>query len=244
MFSFLKQWSDNASEYQALQNELINIFKRQGINFMHLHPQITKCAVIMARRDGAENSVKALNELMEQILSKGLSPNDASAALIEACKSRNDLFKWYPHASNMTQLDNSETLECKNIIEAAELVGSLLISSWENDSLKKESIEGFGSDLIQMIGELSYLMSLKENDVPSVSTEYLFRGYIDTFGQEFMFLVIKIFTSNKLQNKLNLPSSLFEIAEDVEDYGSDLIEVIHQAVNDAIGEIERVVIVN
>ena len=94
MFSFFKQWSDNASEYQALQNDLSNILGRQGINFMHLHPEITKCLVGLARKEGAERSVEIINELMETSdKSAEISEKDRSKLLIEACASLNRLGK-------------------------------------------------------------------------------------------------------------------------------------------------------
>lgn len=52
MAGFFKQWAENASEYRRLQQELTEIFARSGVNFMHLHPEITKFLVGMAREEG------------------------------------------------------------------------------------------------------------------------------------------------------------------------------------------------
>lgn len=65
MFVFFKQWAANATEYRDLQKELTAVMAGHGINFMHLHPEMTKFLVGMAREEGAEMAVARLNEAME-----------------------------------------------------------------------------------------------------------------------------------------------------------------------------------
>ena len=88
MFGFFKQWSENAAEYKALQNELTIIFARHGVNFMHLHPEVGKCLVGLARTEGSEYAVECINNLMEKIASESpsMSQSDQSQVLLYACR--------------------------------------------------------------------------------------------------------------------------------------------------------------
>lgn len=93
MFSFLKQWGQNAAEYRRHQQELTEILARSGINFMHLHPEITKFLVGIARQDGAEGAVTQLNSAISLIDSSrpGLTREQSQQQLINFCKSVNSL---------------------------------------------------------------------------------------------------------------------------------------------------------
>ncbi len=91
MFGFFKQWSENAAEYKALQNELKIILARQGVNFMHLHPEVTKCLVYVARDEGAEEAVSQMNNMMKQMESDypNRSQSDHAEAWINICRQSN-----------------------------------------------------------------------------------------------------------------------------------------------------------
>lgn len=67
MAGFFKQWATNAAEHRQLQDELTVVLNRSGINFMHLHPEITKFLVRVAREKGAENAVDEMNGMMAMI---------------------------------------------------------------------------------------------------------------------------------------------------------------------------------
>lgn len=91
MFGFFKQWAANASEYRYLQQELTVILARSGVNFMHLHPEITKFLVGLSREEGAENAVARLNETIEMVATSfpGLTQEQAQQQLIHTIKTIN-----------------------------------------------------------------------------------------------------------------------------------------------------------
>lgn len=93
MAGFFKQWAANTSEYRRLQQELTVIFARSGVNFMHLHPEITKFLVGMAREEGASEAVVKLNETMEMVATTfpGLTQEQAQQQLIRTIKTINTL---------------------------------------------------------------------------------------------------------------------------------------------------------
>jgi TPR repeat protein len=84
MFGFLKQWAQNASEYRHIQQELTVIMARHGVNFMHLHPEINKFLVDVAREEGSENAIVRLNETIETVanLYPGLNQEQAQQQLL------------------------------------------------------------------------------------------------------------------------------------------------------------------
>ena len=67
MAGFFKQWAANASEYKRLQQDLTVIFARSGVNFMLLHPAITKVLVGLSREEGAAEAVAKFNETKEMV---------------------------------------------------------------------------------------------------------------------------------------------------------------------------------
>ncbi len=67
MLGFFKQWAANATEYASMQQELKVIFAQSGVNFMHLHPEITKFLVGFALEEGASEAVAKLNEMAEML---------------------------------------------------------------------------------------------------------------------------------------------------------------------------------
>lgn len=93
MFGFFKQWAENTAEYKGLQNELTTVLARRGINFMHLHPEVTKCLVGMAREEGAEMAVARLDEMMEMVSKQfpGLTQEQFAQQLITTAKTINTL---------------------------------------------------------------------------------------------------------------------------------------------------------
>lgn len=93
MAGFFKQWAANASEYRRLQQELTVIFARSGVNFMHLHPEITKFLVGMAREEGASEAVAKLNETMEMVATTfpNLTQEQSQQQLIRTIKTINTL---------------------------------------------------------------------------------------------------------------------------------------------------------
>jgi len=84
MFGYFKQWATNASEYRHLQQELTVILARSGVNFMHLHPEINKFLVDVAREEGSENAIVRLNETIETVanLYPGLNQEQAQQQLL------------------------------------------------------------------------------------------------------------------------------------------------------------------
>lgn len=88
MFGFFKQWAENASEYRAIQNELSLVLSRYGINFMHLHPELNKFLVGVAREEGAENAVMVLNNLMDKVRVEYLTSTqeETLAAIVRTVK--------------------------------------------------------------------------------------------------------------------------------------------------------------
>lgn len=93
MIGFFKKWAANASEYKLLQQELTEIMARSGVNFMHLHPEITKFLVGMAREKGADNAIARLNETIEMVATSfpGLTQEQAQQQLIRTVKTINTL---------------------------------------------------------------------------------------------------------------------------------------------------------
>ncbi|NEX23747.1 hypothetical protein G3480_26355 [Thiorhodococcus mannitoliphagus] len=93
MIGFFKQWASNASEYRQLQQELTTVLARHGINFMHLHPEITKFLVGVAREEGAEQAVAKVNETMEMVATQfpGLTQEQATQQLIRTFKTINTM---------------------------------------------------------------------------------------------------------------------------------------------------------
>ena len=93
MVGFFKQWAANTSEYRRLQQELTEIFARSGVNFMHLHPEITKFLVGVAREEGASQAVARLNETIQMVATQfpGLSQEQAQQQFIHAIKTINTL---------------------------------------------------------------------------------------------------------------------------------------------------------
>ena len=94
MVGFFKQWAANASEYKRLQQELTEIFARSsGVNFMHLHPEITKYLVGVAREEGASNAVARLNETIEMVANTfpGLTQEQSQQQLIRTLRTINTL---------------------------------------------------------------------------------------------------------------------------------------------------------
>lgn len=67
MFGNFRQWLGNVKEYRELQKELTSAFSPYGINFMHLHPEITKLLVAWARAEDAETAVNRFNSLIEKV---------------------------------------------------------------------------------------------------------------------------------------------------------------------------------
>lgn len=67
MIGFFKQWVANASEYRGLQKELTVIFAEKGVNFMHLHPEITKSLVGLALEVGTSRAAAQFDEMYEMV---------------------------------------------------------------------------------------------------------------------------------------------------------------------------------
>lgn len=95
MVGFFKQWAANVSEYKRLQQELTVALARTGQNFMHLHPEITKFLVGMAREEGASVAVERLDETRDMIRTKfpGLKHEEAKQQLIIIIEQINRLAK-------------------------------------------------------------------------------------------------------------------------------------------------------
>jgi hypothetical protein len=93
MAGFFKQWMENASEYKRLQQELTEIYARTGVNFMHLHPEITKFLVGMAREVGASAAIDELNEMIEMLAKQfpGATQEQIQQQVVLSCKSVNTL---------------------------------------------------------------------------------------------------------------------------------------------------------
>lgn len=88
---FFKDWAANVSEHKHLQQELKIIFAKRGINFMHLHPEVTKCLIGIARDADAEQSITQFDKLVEtiQTCTPGISEQETAQQLITAAKAIN-----------------------------------------------------------------------------------------------------------------------------------------------------------
>lgn len=95
MVGFFKQWATNASEYKRLQQELTVIFARSGVNFMHLHPEITKYLVRVARVEGAPGAFAKLNAMLElaTATNPGITQEQSQQQLIRNLKAINEQAK-------------------------------------------------------------------------------------------------------------------------------------------------------
>lgn len=93
MAGFFKQWAANASEYRRLQQELTVIFARNGVNFMHLHPEITKCLVGLAGEKGAAGAAAQFGEMYEMVTTRfpDLTIEQRTQQLVSMCKTINTL---------------------------------------------------------------------------------------------------------------------------------------------------------
>lgn len=91
MIGFFKQWASNAAEYKRLQQELTEVLAPQGINFMHLHPEIGKFLVAVSQEEGPEKAVARLSELMEMVSVEfpHLSQEQAAEKLLETVRAVN-----------------------------------------------------------------------------------------------------------------------------------------------------------
>ena len=67
MIGFFKRWAANASEYKRLQQELTEVYSQVGVNFMHLHPEITKYLINVARDEGASGALAKLSIMTDKI---------------------------------------------------------------------------------------------------------------------------------------------------------------------------------
>ena len=88
---FFKQWMANASEMRQIQNQLSAILAEHGVNFMHLHPEIHKFLLGLAREEGADKAVATLNETMEMVETQfpGLTQEQSAQQLIQIFKAMN-----------------------------------------------------------------------------------------------------------------------------------------------------------
>jgi hypothetical protein len=86
MFGFFK----NVSRYQVAQKELSELLAPTGVNFMHLHPQITKFLVALTLQHNATYALQELDKATDMLQQKfpQLSTRDA---LIAFCTSANQL---------------------------------------------------------------------------------------------------------------------------------------------------------
>ncbi len=93
MLGFFKQWATNMSEYRNMQQELTVIMARSGVNFMHLHPEVTKFLVGMALEEGADNAVARLNETIEMVATSfpGLTQEQACQQVMRTLKTINTM---------------------------------------------------------------------------------------------------------------------------------------------------------
>jgi hypothetical protein len=95
MFGFFKKWSENAQAMQAVQKELTDVMARQGVNFMHLHPEIHRFLLGVAANEGAESAVDKLDELVEKVRaqSSGLPSEQVQQKVISSIKAINAMAK-------------------------------------------------------------------------------------------------------------------------------------------------------
>jgi hypothetical protein len=70
MIGFFKRWAANTSEYKRLQKELTEAYSQVGVNFMHLHPEITKYLVNVARDKGVSGALTKLSIMTDMIRDK------------------------------------------------------------------------------------------------------------------------------------------------------------------------------
>lgn len=90
---FFSNWAANISEYKRLQQELSELLAPSGINFMHLHPEITKFLVAIARREGAPAAIEKLNSIIERVATSypGLSQEHAQNKVVQMVTAANQM---------------------------------------------------------------------------------------------------------------------------------------------------------
>lgn len=93
MIGFFKRWAANASEHRGLQKELTVIFAEKGVNFMQLHPEITKCLVGLAREESTSGAAAQFDEMYEMVTTKfpDLTIEQRTQQLVGMCKTINTL---------------------------------------------------------------------------------------------------------------------------------------------------------
>lgn len=90
---FFKNWAANAKAMQVVQKELTIVMAKQGVNFMNLHPEITKFLMNSAVDEGAEFAVDKLDDLVERVRlqSPDMSVDQIQKQVVSAVKIINEM---------------------------------------------------------------------------------------------------------------------------------------------------------
>lgn len=91
VFGFFKQ----AANLSRLQKELSALFAQNGLNFMHMQPDIHKAALGLARKHGSEEAFRLLMNMMAANASHpGRSPEKIIGLLVDDCRLINERYRW------------------------------------------------------------------------------------------------------------------------------------------------------
>jgi hypothetical protein len=93
MLGFFKRWADDSAEMRKTQKLLTALLAEQGVNFMHLHPDIHKFLMGAAKETDAESAVHTLNTLIEQVRAQfpELTESEEAEQVMQLCKSLNGM---------------------------------------------------------------------------------------------------------------------------------------------------------
>ena len=93
MFGFFKNLASQAAGHKQLQHELTRLFAAEGLNFMHLHPEIHKLVLGIAHEEGSKQAFENFYETMEMLHQQNPDASQAELAqhLISFAKSVNVL---------------------------------------------------------------------------------------------------------------------------------------------------------
>jgi hypothetical protein len=122
MLGFFKSWAENTSEMRKNQKLLTARLAEQGINFMHLHPEIHRFLLGAAREKGADSAVNTLNEFIDEIHAQfpELTESEQLEQVIQLCTSLNLMAGGQAHTKVHKQqktLPSQSSMADRSIVE-------------------------------------------------------------------------------------------------------------------------------